>query len=96
MHRQVGDLVLDERGIARKGLLVRHLVMPGALADTKIILKFIAEEISQNTYVNIMAQYRPCGQANRHPEINRSLSYEEHQIALSLADRSGLKRLDKR
>jgi putative pyruvate formate lyase activating enzyme len=96
MHRQVGDLVLNELGIARRGLLVRHLVMPGALADTKIILKFIAEEISQNTYVNIMAQYRPCGQANRYPEINRSLSYEEYRIALSLADRSGLKRLDKR
>ena len=61
MHRQVGDLVLDDEGLAVKGLLVRHLVMPGCLEETREILRFLAQEISVDTYVNVMDQYRPCG-----------------------------------
>ncbi|MCK4695222.1 MAG: radical SAM protein, partial [Candidatus Cloacimonetes bacterium] len=61
MHRQVGDLVFDSKGIAKKGLLIRHLVLPQQLSNTKEIMRFISEKISRNTYVNIMPQYRPCG-----------------------------------
>src|SRR5215204_2237347 len=63
MHRQVGDLVLDEHGMARRGLLVRHLVMPGLLAETEAILRFVASELGPGTYVNVMAQYYPAGRA---------------------------------
>jgi hypothetical protein len=71
MHRQVGDLVVDEAGIARRGLMVRHLVMPGMMRDSEAILHFIATELSPRTYVNIMDQYRPCFQAERSPAIAR-------------------------
>ena len=63
MHRQVGDLVVDEHGVARRGLLVRHLVLPDDLAGTREIMEFLAREISPRTYVNVMGQYRPCGRA---------------------------------
>jgi len=97
MYRQVGDLVIDrEDGIARRGLLVRHLVMPGGLAESRAILEFIAEEISQNTYVNVMDQYRPCGRANEYPPIDQPLGHEEYEKALLYARQAGLKRLDQR
>ena len=79
MHRQVGDLVLDAHGIAQRGLIVRHLVMPGLTQDSQAILRFIADELSPQTYVNIMDQYRPCFQAGRSPEIARRTTPAEHQ-----------------
>ena len=69
MHRQVGDLVVDESGVARRGLLVRHLVLPDDLAGTREIMEFLAREISPRTYVNVMGQYRPCGRAGEHPDL---------------------------
>ncbi len=94
MHRQVGDLQLDSRGIATRGLLVRHLVMPENVAGTKEIMNFIAEEISKNTYVNIMNQYRPCGKAFEYKEIARPITQKEYIMALQWASEAGLKRLD--
>lgn len=96
MHRQVGDLILDENGIAMKGLIIRHLVMPEGKAGTSEAMRFIAEEISCNTYVNVMDQYRPCGEANKYPSINRTLRPEEYEEAIRIAKDAGLKRLDKR
>ena len=96
MHRQVGDLVLDENGVALRGLLVRHLVLPNGLAGTREIVKFLAEEISPETYINIMAQYRPMHKAGEYPEIDRRPSPEELQDALDLALEAGLTRLDER
>jgi putative pyruvate formate lyase activating enzyme len=96
MHRQVGDLVLDERGIAQRGLLVRHLVMPQGIAGTEQVLKFLAEEISPDTYLNLMDQYRPCYRADEYPEIARPISAQEYREALEAAARYGLERLDHR
>jgi putative pyruvate formate lyase activating enzyme len=96
MHRQVGDLVLDERGIAVRGLLVRHLVLPNRLAGTEEVVKFLAEEISPNTYLNIMDQYRPCYKAHQIPELSRRITFEEYEEALEMARKAGLNRLDKR
>lgn len=92
MHRQVGDLQLDERGIARRGLLVRHLVLPGGLAGTREIVRFLAREISRDTMINVMDQYRPCGRARRHPELNRRISAREYEEAVTLARQAGLRR----
>ena len=94
MHRQVGDLVVDERGIAERGLIVRHLIMPNGLAGTRKVMQFLAQEISSNTYVNIMDQYRPCGLAHKYPEINRRISLEEFETALQIAREEGIYRLD--
>ena len=94
MHRQVGDLVMDEDGIARRGLLVRHLVMPGGLAGTRAIMRFLAREISRDTYVNLMAQYRPCGLAHRYPAIARPITAAEYRDALAAARAEGIHRLD--
>lgn len=96
MHRQVGDLVLDGHGIARRGLLVRHLVLPDELAGTEAVLRFIAEQVSTNTYLNILGQYRPCHRANEYPELARRPRREEMREAFDLARRFGLKRLDER
>ncbi|MDD3620133.1 MAG: radical SAM protein [Desulfobulbaceae bacterium] len=96
MHRQVGDLVLDEEGIAVRGLLVRHLVMPGHLDETGEILTFLARDISPRTYVNLMDQYHPCHKAFRYEKIKRPLSADEYEQALSLARECGLSRLDQR
>jgi putative pyruvate formate lyase activating enzyme len=92
MHRQVGDLVLDTHGIAQRGLLVRHLVMPGLTQDSKAVLRFIADELSPQTYVNIMDQYRPCFQAERSPEIARRTTPAEHRAVVEMAHRLGLHR----
>lgn len=96
MHRQVGDLVLDERGIAGRGLLVRHLVLPQGLAGTSRILRFLAEEISTNTYLNLMDQYRPAYRAHQYPELSRRIRPKEYREALEEAHRLGLNRLDQR
>ena len=96
MHRQVGDLVMDNDGVAVKGLLVRHLVMPGGLDETREILRFLAREVSAATYVNVMDQYRPCGKAHQYPPIDRRLTNDEFQAALKLAREAGLHRLDEK
>lgn len=92
MQRQVGDLKVDERGIAQRGLLIRHLVMPSHIEDTKKVLKFIKDEISDNAFVNIMAQYHPCHKASEFPEIARRLTVMEFEEALNYAKKIGLKR----
>jgi putative pyruvate formate lyase activating enzyme len=96
MKRQVGDLVMSEDGMARRGLIVRHLVMPGLLDETEAILRFIATELGPGTYVNVMAQYYPAGRTSEFPEIDRHLYRCEFERALELADELGLRRLDKR
>jgi putative pyruvate formate lyase activating enzyme len=93
MHRQVGDLVMDRRGIARRGLLVRHLVLPNKLAGTAEVVRFLAE-LSEDTYVNIMAQYRPCYRAHEYPALARRPTRAELEEALQLARAAGLHRLD--
>ncbi len=95
MHRQVGDLILDESGIAVRGLLVRHLVMPNAIAGTESVMSFLAESISADTYVNVMDQYRPCGHAPGDLFINRRITAEEYSGATRSARRAGLRRLDR-
>jgi putative pyruvate formate lyase activating enzyme len=94
MHRQVGDLVIDSSGIARRGLLIRHLVLPEGLAGSSEILKFLAEQISKDTYLNIMDQYRPAYRARNYPELDRRLSYTEFQEVIDLAEEWGFTRLD--
>ncbi|MCS7252986.1 MAG: radical SAM protein [Armatimonadota bacterium] len=98
MHRQVGDLRFDENGIALKGLLVRHLVMPGCIDETRQIMRFLAEEISRDTFVNIMAQYYPAGSVNNrsYPEINRRITKQEYEEAVEAAREAGLYRFDER
>ncbi|MCA9607078.1 MAG: radical SAM protein [Myxococcales bacterium] len=100
MHRQVGDLVLDDEGIARRGLLVRHLVMPDRLDESEQVLRWIAESISPDTWVNVMDQYHPAGlvaqQPERHPDLGRRLRTHEHLLALRHAHDAGLTRIDRR
>ncbi|MBW1784530.1 MAG: radical SAM protein [Deltaproteobacteria bacterium] len=96
MHRQVGDLVLDSEGIAVRGVLIRHLVMPKGVSGTEHIMRFLAEEISVDTYVNVMDQYRPCGHANTDSMINRRLTSQEYREAVDAAKKAGLHRLDNR
>jgi len=88
MQRQVGDLVLDKRGIAVKGLIIRHLVLPGGLAGTEEVMEFIAREISPTAYVNVMAQYYPAYEAYRYPPLNRRITREEYMEALEAARRA--------
>jgi putative pyruvate formate lyase activating enzyme len=92
MHRQVGDLVVDDHGVARRGLILRHLVMPGRPNDTREIMRFIAQEISPDTYVNVMGQYRPAHLAEEYPELNRPLTGSEYREALKIARDEGLRR----
>jgi len=95
MHRQVGDLELDESGIARKGLLIRHLVLPGGLAGTREIMRFVAGKISTNSYVNIMSQYRPCGRAAEVKELANYPSKKDLKEAMQAAREEGIRRLDR-
>lgn len=95
MHRQVGDLQIDDEGIARRGLLVRHLVLPHGLAGTPEIVNFLATQISTNTYLNVMAQYHPCYKAFQVPSLSRPLTSEEFMEAVNMAYRAGLSRLDR-
>ncbi len=94
MHRQVGDLQTDGRGLATRGLLVRHLVLPRNLAGTKQIVRFLVDEISKSTYLNLMAQYRPTYNASRYPELNRRITASEYNVALQMAKEAGLTNLD--
>jgi len=95
MHRQVGDLQINEDGIAARGILIRHLVLPHGLAGTKETMEFVAEEISQNSYVNVMAQYHPCYKAFQIPQLSRPLLKQEFLEAIEMAKGAGLNRLDK-
>ncbi|MBI4595689.1 MAG: radical SAM protein [Candidatus Tectomicrobia bacterium] len=92
MHGQVGDLQINSKGIAERGLLIRHLVMPDRLAGTEELMSFIAKELSPTSYVNIMSQYRPCYQAKEFEEINRRLTTKEFLEAIVLARKTGLTR----
>jgi putative pyruvate formate lyase activating enzyme len=102
MHRQVGPFKMDEKGLAKRGVLVRHLVMPGQLDQTREIMRFLAEDVSPDTYVNVMAQYRPAHKVGRrdgrdsYEEINRSITNDEYQQAFEVAREAGLWRFDER
>jgi putative pyruvate formate lyase activating enzyme len=98
MHEQVGPLVFNEDGLARRGVLIRHLVMPGGLDETREILQWIASTLGPDTYVNLMDQYYPAGKVNgeRFAEINRRLTSAEYRQALMMAQDFGLRRLDAR
>ena len=95
MHRQVGDLQLDGQGVAQRGLLVRHLVLPERLAGTGEVVRFLAREVSTDTYLNIMVQYHPCYKAYEIPPLARPVSESEFSEAIALARQQGLSRLDK-
>lgn len=94
MQRQVGTLVIDAEGCARSGLMIRHLLMPGLLAESKAILAFIAQHLPADTYLNIMAQYHPCGRAEAFVELRGTVSPADYQAALDCAQQLGLRRLD--
>ena len=96
MHRQVGDLVIDNSGLALRGLLIRHLVLPQDLAGTRQVMRFIATDLSKNSYVNIMPQYRPCGRAREVPGLKNALSQSDYRDALQVARDEGITRLDQR
>ena len=98
MHRQVGELKVDEHGLAKRGVLVRHLVMPGGIGGTREIMEFLAREVSPHTYVNIMTQYYPAGKVSpeKYPEINRGITKQEYVNAIAAAQEAGLYRLDER
>lgn len=96
MHRQVGDLVMDEQGVAQRGLLVRHLVLPEGLAGTPEVTRFLAEEVSRDTYINVMDQYRPCYRAMDMPPLDRRITREEFNQAMDQAREAGLHRFDRR
>jgi putative pyruvate formate lyase activating enzyme len=94
MHRQVGDLQIDEQGVARRGLLVRHLVLPNRLAGTQEVARFLAQEVSPNTYLNVMAQYHPCYKAVDIPLLAHPVLREEFTEAIDLVHGQGLHRVD--
>lgn len=96
MHRQVGDLVMDRHGIALRGLLVRHLVLPAGLAGTAGCARFLAEEVSGDTYINVMDQYRPCYKAAELPPLDRPVTAAEYEQAVQQARQAGLHRFDRR
>lgn len=95
MHRQVGNLILDNNGVAQKGLLVRHLVLPENLAGTYDAMKYIADKISPDTYVNVMAQYYPCFKASDYLLLDRRITHKEFIEAIEMAKRAGIWRFDK-
>jgi len=92
MYRQVGDLKMDKEGIAKRGLLIRHLVMPEDVVGSQKVLEFIANNISKNSYISIMAQYHPAHLAFEFPELSRRISKSEYDAVLNMADKLGLKR----
>ncbi|EEG78250.1 radical SAM protein [Dethiobacter alkaliphilus] len=94
MHRQVGTLQVDKRGVAVRGLMVRHLIMPGGLAGTEDVLRFIAAELSPDTYINLMGQYHPAFEADKYPELSRRPSRNELMEARALAKKYGLTRVE--
>jgi len=91
MQRQAGKLQMDSSGVAVKGLLIRHLVLPGRISGSEKILRFIAEEISTDTYMSIMAQYHPAHRSSEYPELSRKISAEEYEKIIDLAEKLGLK-----
>jgi len=93
MHRQVGDLQVNEQGIATRGLLVRHLVLPQGLAGTEAVMNFLAAEISPHTFINVMKQYYPAHEANNYPELSRRISPAEHLQAINMAREANLQRI---
>jgi putative pyruvate formate lyase activating enzyme len=93
MHRQVGDLELDARGVATRGLLVRHLVLPGGIAASRAVIDFLADELSRDTYLNIMDQYHPAHRAMEHATLRRRVSREEVEEVARYARKRGLRRL---
>jgi len=95
MHRQVSDLRMDKQGVAYRGLLVRHLVLPNRIAGTQEVVRFLAQEISTNTYLNIMAQYRPGYKAFDISQLARPVNRQEFYEAIDLAHQQGLYRLDR-
>lgn len=95
MHRQVGDLLIDDNGIARCGLLVRHLILPRGLAGTRDIMRFIANEISPDTYVNLMSQYRPCGRAAEIEALAARPTADDFSNAHRAAEEEGIQRFDR-
>jgi putative pyruvate formate lyase activating enzyme len=92
MHRQVGDLAVDGRGVATRGMIIRHLVLPNGLAGTKKIMEFIATQLSVDSYVNVMAQYHPVYKAYDHEKMNRSITRTEYLEAVDAASEKGLHR----
>jgi putative pyruvate formate lyase activating enzyme len=92
MHRQVGNLIINKEGLAERGLLIRHLVLPEGLAGSKEVLHFIANELSKDSYVNIMDQYRPCGRAMEFPPLDRRINRQEFIEAIEIARKEGLYR----
>lgn len=96
MHRQVGDLSMDHCGLARRGLLVRHLVFPGGLAGTEEVLRFLSREVSEDTYLNLMDQYRLCHRVSAYPPLDRALTHQEFETASRPAEKHGLHHLDHR
>lgn len=96
MHRQAGDLEIDSSGVARRGLLIRHLVMPSNFSGTREVMRFIAQNVSANSYVNVMPQYMPCGRASEIEELREPLSFEEFEAALQAAASEGITRIDER
>ena len=98
MNRQVGELRIDEEGLAYRGLNIRHLVMPGGLGETEAILRWISDELGASTYVNLMDQYYPAGRVSGtlYPELNRRLSAGEYREARRITRSLGLERLDER
>ncbi len=98
MQRQVGDLSFDDDGLAVRGVLVRHLVMPGGLAGTREVMRFLVGEVSPEIYVNVMSQYHPAGRvdAERYSEIDRAITDEEFEEAVRIAREEGVRRLDVR
>jgi len=92
MYRQVGNLKINKRGIAQRGLLIRHLVLPNDIAGSKAVIDFVAKEISANTYINIMDQYRPAYKASEHKELNRRITPSEYKEVVDYAFSRGLRR----
>jgi len=90
MHRQVGIADIDDNGIIKKGLVIRHLVLPNNIAGTDKIMKFISEEISQDTYISLMSQYVPYYKASEFREISRRLKYREYEDAKQIMQKYGL------
>jgi putative pyruvate formate lyase activating enzyme len=93
MHSQVGDLVVNENKVAKRGLLVRHLVLPENLAGSEKIFQFLAKEISKNTYLNIMDQYWPAYKAFQYPQLSRRITNKEYFETINLAKKSGLNKI---
>ena len=98
MHEQVGDLILDENGIAVKGLILRHLIMPDYFHEAKSILEFVVSNVSKNTYTNLINQYHPAGDVSQtvFPELNRKLSFDEYESIVNMAKDIGILRISRR